>query len=68
MGVGTDFADKQKAVDAYGQSALGALLKWTAHVGIPAAFAIIMLLQTNVKLDRLIEAVTRLSVTIEAKK
>ena len=41
---------------------------WIARVGIPAAIAFVLLLQTNQKLDGLQRSVDRMVAVIEAKK
>lgn len=41
---------------------------WVARVGIPAAIAFILLWQTNVKLDKVVSGIERLTTMVEMRE
>jgi hypothetical protein len=65
---GTDFKKLDAQLDKTGAGVLGMVVSLISRVGIPAAIAFILLTQTNQKLDRLVESMTRLTVVIESKE
>lgn len=68
MGATTDLKTLDASLEKSGGSALWMVLKWSTQYGVGAVFALILLVQTNAKLDRLIERMERLVAVIESKK